>query len=179
MLACGNPSRGDDALGPLLLARLSPWLQEAGLDGHFELIEDFQFQIEHALDLQGRQGALFIDAAEHLAESFQCHPLVADRVPSHSTHAISPAAVLDVFARVVDGEPPAAWLLALRGERFALGEGLSYTARQSLAAGEAFLRGFCSQLAGGSPGLMSLPRPLAAIGSDADSGYDSASRSSP
>jgi Ni,Fe-hydrogenase maturation factor len=29
ILACGNPSRGDDALGPLLLERLQNWLDEA------------------------------------------------------------------------------------------------------------------------------------------------------
>jgi len=51
VFACGNPSRGDDALGPLLLDQLQIWLDEEGLADGFELISDFQWQIEHALDL--------------------------------------------------------------------------------------------------------------------------------
>ena len=37
----GNPSRGDDALGPLLLERLSRWL-EAHPSQDVEVIPDFQ-----------------------------------------------------------------------------------------------------------------------------------------
>ena len=62
ILACGNPSRGDDALGPLLLEHLEAWLAAEGLSNGFELIGDFQLNIEHALDLAGRRLALFIDA---------------------------------------------------------------------------------------------------------------------
>ena len=62
VFAVGNPSRGDDAIGPLLCGRLAKWLENEGLADGFELIEDFQLQIEHALDLQGRELALFIDA---------------------------------------------------------------------------------------------------------------------
>ncbi|MDP2785684.1 MAG: Ni/Fe hydrogenase, partial [Sulfurimicrobium sp.] len=54
----GNPSRGDDALGPLLLEQL------AALNlPHVELLTDFQLQVEHAVDLQGRERVLFIDAS--------------------------------------------------------------------------------------------------------------------
>jgi hypothetical protein len=47
---------------------------------------------------------------------------------------MSPQAVLKVFADIDDGEPPPCWLLAIRGERFELGEDLSESARQSLQA---------------------------------------------
>jgi Ni,Fe-hydrogenase maturation factor len=30
ILACGNPSRGDDALAPMLLDRLQNWLDQEG-----------------------------------------------------------------------------------------------------------------------------------------------------
>ena len=53
----GNELRGDDGIGPLLLRRL----EKAGWDDT-ELIEDFQLQIEHALDLKGAELALFLDA---------------------------------------------------------------------------------------------------------------------
>ena len=62
VFAVGNPSRGDDAIGPELCGRLENWLKNAGLAERVELIEDFQLNIEHALDLEGRELALFIDA---------------------------------------------------------------------------------------------------------------------
>ncbi len=54
IFAVGNPSRGDDAIGPECYGRLEKLLKNEILAGSVELIEDFQLQIEHALDLQGR-----------------------------------------------------------------------------------------------------------------------------
>ena len=47
VFAVGNPSRGDDAIGPELCARLEKWLAREGLSQRVELIEDFQLNIEH------------------------------------------------------------------------------------------------------------------------------------
>jgi hypothetical protein len=47
---------------------------------------------------------------------------------------MSPQAVLKVFADIDDGEPPPCWLLAIRGERYELGEPLSDAAQQALQA---------------------------------------------
>jgi len=146
VLACGNPSRGDDALGPLLLARLADWLATTGDDGSFELIEDFQFQIEHALDLQGRRAALFIDAGAATPAPFTLSPVLSDATPGHSTHAITPAAVLDVYRRVVGGELPPAYVLCVSGERFGLGEGLSDAAQRNLASAWTALQACCQVL---------------------------------
>lgn len=134
VLACGNPSRGDDALGPLLLARLAENLEQTGLSGRCELIEDFQFQVELALDLQHRAGVLFIDASETAVAPFELRPLLPDPSPSHSTHAISPGAVLCVYQKIIGEPPPPAWLLSVRGERYELGEGLSESGRTHLEA---------------------------------------------
>jgi len=145
VLACGNPSRGDDALGPLLLARLAAWLESEGLTEHFELIEDFQLQIEHALDLQGRRGALFIDAGLAMLPPFTLAPVYPDDTPGHSTHAISPGAVLAVYRRVVGGEPPPASLLCVRGEAYGLGEALSPLAAENLELAWPALQQFCRE----------------------------------
>jgi hydrogenase maturation protease len=104
ILACGNPSRGDDALGPYLLDRLHDWLRSEGLSDGFELIGDFQWQIEHALDLAGRRLALFIDADQQVAAPFALRRVLpADTLAcSPSTHALSPEAVLAVLARVLE-----------------------------------------------------------------------------
>jgi predicted GNAT family N-acyltransferase len=79
VLAWGNPSRGDDALGPLLAERLLIHVQTAGLASRVEVLTDFQLQVEHALDLVGRERILFVDAALDLAEPFTVRPLQAAR----------------------------------------------------------------------------------------------------
>lgn len=128
ILACGNPSRGDDALGPLLLDRLQAWLDAEGLADGFELIADFQLQIEHALDLAGRRLALFIDAGHATPAPFVFRAAVASGVTGHSTHALPPESVLAVLPRITEEAVPSAFVLCVRGEQFALGEGLSAAA---------------------------------------------------
>jgi hydrogenase maturation protease len=163
VFACGNPSRGDDALGPLLLERLRGWLAAAGWSQQFELIDDFQLQIEHALDLQGRRAALFIDAGEGTPApcTLAALPPVADSVPPACTHALPPAAVLAVYRRVVDATPPPAQVLCVRGERFELGEGLSAAAAAHLEAAWPALQRYCrerlAELAAGAGGEVTKP----------------------
>lgn len=132
VLAVGNPSRGDDALGPALLDRL----REAGVDrgGEVELLTDFQLQVEHALDLQDRRAVLFVDAALTGATvGATVAPIVADaRIPPAS-HALRPGAVLRVASEIAGRAPPA-WQLAIEGRSFGLGEGLSAAAERHLEA---------------------------------------------
>jgi hydrogenase maturation protease len=115
----GNASRGDDALGPLFVERL-----RAQLDGRgdVELLDDYQLQPEHALDLAGRERVLFVDASLDCAAPFEARAVAAARDASFSTHAMSPQALLQVYRDVQGEEPPPATLLAIRGERFELGE---------------------------------------------------------
>jgi hydrogenase maturation protease len=144
VLACGNPSRGDDALGPLLLDRLQIWLEAEALADSFELIGDFQLQIEHALDLAGRQLALFIDAGHGTPAPFQFRQAVAVSSTAHSTHALSPEAVLTVYPQVTAAPPPPAYVLCVRGESFELGEGLSQAAEAHADAAFALLQSLCT-----------------------------------
>jgi hydrogenase maturation protease len=137
VLAWGNPGRGDDALGPLLASRLAAL--PAGPQGHFELVEDFQLQVEHAMDLRGRRLALFIDAAAGLPGPYSFTRLAVRMQATHSTHALAPESVLAVAAEVLGEAPPSAFLLAVGGERFGLGEPLSGVAQANLEAAWRFL----------------------------------------
>jgi len=130
----GNPSRGDDALGPLFVEHFGTLAARHPEWGEIECLTDFQLQVEHALDLQGRERVLFVDASRDTPVPCSLERIEAARDDSFTTHAMSPQAVLKVYADIEDGEPPACWLLAIRGEHFELGEGLSDTARQSLQA---------------------------------------------
>lgn len=125
VFAVGNPSRGDDAIGPELLARLAAWLDKEGLTERVELIEDFQLNIEHALDLECRELALFIDAGKNTPAPYVFERIFPAAIPRHSTHALPPQAVLQVYRQTEGKEPPPSFVLCVRGEGFELGEGLA------------------------------------------------------
>ncbi|MHB8949216.1 MAG: hydrogenase maturation protease [Rhodoferax sp.] len=127
----GNLSRGDDALGPLLIERLRAL---AGPTTAVDFLDDYQLQIEHALDLVGRQRVLFVDASLSCRAPFEATPLQAAPDCSFSTHALSPQALLKVFCDLRGQAPPPCTLLAIRGERFGLGAPPSMAALAHLAA---------------------------------------------
>jgi hydrogenase maturation protease len=133
VLGWGNDARGDDALGPLLLRRLA----ESAPPG-VETIEDYQLQVEHALDLEGFDAALFVDASRGLSEPFAFREIAPAAARTPNTHALTPEAVLDVYVRVQGRAPPAAFVLALRGVEFELGASLSETGAHALEAATAF-----------------------------------------
>lgn len=149
VFAVGNPSRGDDALGPVLAERVRDWLALSGLAGAVDVIEDFQLQIEHALDLQGRSLALFVDAGEGTPPPLTLRPTGPSAHASHSTHALAPEAVLEVYRRTEGTEPPQAYVLCIRGEDFGLGSPLTAAARERADLAMDVL---CELLANPSPG---------------------------
>jgi hydrogenase maturation protease len=124
----GNLSRGDDALGPLLLEYAET---HCDLDA-IEVLTDFQLQIEHALDLENRRLVLFVDASVACADAFAFTVLEAAKDKSYTTHAMSPAAVLDVYQSIKNQIPPPCFLLSVKAEQFELGEGLSANAEANL-----------------------------------------------
>ncbi len=113
ILAVGNPSRGDDALGPLFLERLAAMREQRGDWNDIELLTDFQLQIEHAVDLENRALALFVDASVSCPPPFQLSQLQPVRDISYISHALSPAAVLHAvrFSCVI---PARKWFIVPR-----------------------------------------------------------------
>ena len=120
----GNPSRGDDAIGPLLVEHIDA-LNFPGVD----CLTDFQLQVEHALDLKGRQRVLFIDASVEAASPFTVTPLLPDKDASFTSHAMSPQAILHAFVQLEGCPPPPCWMLAVHGKSFELGDPLSSSAQ--------------------------------------------------
>jgi len=146
VFAVGNRSRGDDALGPMLLDRLAGALAAEGSESRFDLIDDFQLQVEHALDLAGRERALFIDAGTGTPAPFAFRAIEpADSVATHSTHALPPEAVLAVYRKLTGCAPPPAFVLCVRGESFELGADLTVTAKANLEAAWTHLMNLCRQ----------------------------------
>lgn len=135
VFAWGNPSRGDDALGPRFAEAVQAW-QLPGV----ECLTDFQLQVEHALDLQGRERVLFVDAtmapqssAQAATQGYGVTLLQPRRDTSFTTHALSPQAVLQAWVDLHGQPPPPAWLLSIHGQVWALGDPLSSAARHALA----------------------------------------------
>ena len=143
VIGSGNPSRGDDALGPEIISRLEHERERRPGWAGIELLTDFQLQVEHALDLEGRGLALFVDASLSGAEPFGLHRVWPVQDTSYTSHALSAAAVLEVYARATGRAPPPAFVLSVRGYRFELGEPLSESARENLEAATAFAIALC------------------------------------
>lgn len=120
VLAFGNPSRGDDAVGPILHEYLSQYLLP-----DIELLTDFQLQVEHILDLQRRKLVLFIDAGVNLPAPVCIQQIRASAAVSVSTHALEPSQLLACYTQVLGEAAPVSFLLALEGSAFELGSSLS------------------------------------------------------
>ena len=78
VIGWGNDARGDDALGPLLLRRIAEARPE------LDIVEDYQLQIEHALDLEGYDAVVFVDASRGLTEPFVFREIAPSAAPTHT-----------------------------------------------------------------------------------------------
>jgi len=144
----GNPSRGDDALGPALLERLGDLLATHPAKDETTLLTDFQLQPEHSLDIQGCDGVLFLDASVSCESPYAFTRLTPQAEVGYTTHAMHPAALLAVYREVMASEPPPAWLLTVRGVDFELGEPMSAAAQTNLDAAFGFVAQFLSERIG-------------------------------
>ena len=125
----GNPGRGDDALGPLLIEHMN----------HLKLADvtclvDMQLLIEHATDLVGFDQIIFIDADMSCGEPFEFSAVHAGKDSSYTSHTLTPAALLFIYLQIYQHAAPPAFLLRIRGYHFELGDALSARASVNLEA---------------------------------------------
>ena len=135
----GNPSRGDDALGPTIYQLLGDKQQMKGPPS-VDLLTDFQLQIEHSIDLENRDAIVFVDASVSCRAPYEFHAITPQADNSYTSHAMSPASVLAVYRQVNKCAPPPAWLLTIRGYDFSLGRSISTKAEHNLQQAHDFLR---------------------------------------
>jgi len=143
VFAYGNPGRGDDALGPELLAAI-----EAEGFATVECQGDMQLQVEHVTDLVGRSAILFVDADMSCAEPYAFARLDPERDGSYTSHAMTPGALLHAFRQVYGSDAPSAWMLRIRGHAFELGDPMGEQAGANLAAAIALVKKLCSDPSG-------------------------------
>jgi hydrogenase maturation protease len=140
VLGIGNPGRRDDGLGAAAAERLRKRrLRGVACDANYQLA------IEDALACAERDVVVFVDAARGLRKPFAFRKVKpAGGLPAMS-HALGPEAVLAVAAGLY-GKRPEAWILAVRGRRFGVGEGLTEEAGRNLELALAFLADFLKGL---------------------------------
>lgn len=133
VLAAGNEMRGDDAAGPALVS----YVERLAVPG-VRTVFDFQFQVEHAVDVAAADLALFIDAHVSQLRPVVFSSLDACAAPLPGTHALSPAEVLGVARQLGLAVPPV-FVLSVAGSTFELGAGMSAGTRQACSQAEALL----------------------------------------
>ncbi len=140
LLSCGNPSRGDDALGSELLDRLQAQLPPE-LQAQIALLTDFQLQIEQTLDMVGRRVVILADAALSGEAPFAWQRLTAESSTpiGFTTHHFTPRQLTNLFYQLYPAAEIEIWQLAIRGYAFELGAPLSPAAALNLDQSVAFL----------------------------------------
>lgn len=127
-IGIGNTGRSDDGLGWTFIERLT----EAGVPG--QKVRRYQLQIEDADLLRSYDRVIFVDAShEALPDGFVLHRIGPRDEVAFTTHALPPESVL-ALCRDVYGHKPNAWLLAIEGAEWNLGEELSTKAIRNLDA---------------------------------------------
>lgn len=134
IFAIGNESRGDDALAPMLVRELDSWLKLNKLSAQAELLEEFQLQIEHAMDMKDRQLVLFIDAGMDTPAPYSFYRTHTGDDPVLYSHAISPESLLTVYEQFYAETPPDAFVLCINGAGFELGDPLTLQAQTHLSS---------------------------------------------
>jgi Ni,Fe-hydrogenase maturation factor len=85
------------------------------------VLSDYQLNVEHAADLAEADLALFIDASLDSPDPWELRRLEPKNRNDFTTHAMLPETVLETCRQVYGKQVPA-FVLAVRGENFELGE---------------------------------------------------------
>ena len=144
----GNPARRDDGLGPKLIEQLQEiWLhrpnssydktRDDSLSGNsarvLELDFEFRYQlnVEDALTIKDYDAIVFADATAEGDTKAALTEIEPANSMSFTTHEMSPASFL-ALCRELFGRLPRAYVLAIRGYEWDVGENLSEQAGKNL-----------------------------------------------
>lgn len=127
LIGIGNDGRGDDALGWLFADRFAA---TAGVD----VACRYQLQVEDAELIRHYDRVIFADASlEEMENGFYFQPCQPAASLHFSTHRISPATIL-WLSREIYQSAATGYVLAIRGYRWELHQGLSPEAERNLNA---------------------------------------------
>jgi len=128
VVGIGNPLRRDDGLG-WLLADAVRMKNPAGVEVRHEL----QLLPELAADVSRFDRVFLLDAAVGLEPGdFRRFDLLVDPAPSHRVHDFPVSDLLDLMKILNPDWTPQLFLLAVAGQDFSVGEGVSETCTRML-----------------------------------------------
>ncbi|MCU0536817.1 MAG: hydrogenase maturation protease [Hydrococcus sp. Prado102] len=124
----GNDLRGDDGIGVEIARIVARW-NKPGVRS----LAVHQLTPELAAEIAESQLVIFIDAYQaSQAQNLQVCPIEPLHSDAFRSHNSDPQGLL-TLTRIVFGRCPPAWLIAVPGVNFELGEQLSPIARQGLS----------------------------------------------
>ena len=136
----GNPSRGDDAIGPKLHQIIEQLIAQFSL-ANIQLIEDFQLQPEHICDINEDAACIiFIDASYQGETAYQISAVNTAEAIGYTSHALSPATLITLYEKTQKKQCPPAFLLSVRGYAFELGAPISEMAEHNIKLTTRFLQ---------------------------------------
>ena len=121
----GNPGRQDDGLGPLV----SQEIEKLNLP-FVDTDENYQLQVEDALDIAKYDIIIFVDAAVEGKEPFSVRKVEPSDKITFTTHAVDPGSILAICKDTFDRTPDT-WLIGIRGYGFEFKEVLTEHAREN------------------------------------------------
>lgn len=133
VLGYGNPGRQDDGLGPAA----ATLIDDMGLPG-VTAFDNYQLNIENALDVAEHDVVWFVDASKTGAAPYAFHELASSTILEFTSHLIRPETVLAMAGHYFGGTPQA-FLLAIRGYKFEFVEALTPEASDNLQCATAML----------------------------------------
>ncbi len=127
----GNPGRQDDGLGNAMIERLEEFIAQEKIN-NVKLDSNYQLNIEDALEMNGNDFVLFVDASlEEEVEDFSLSPVQPSKKVEFTMHSTSPGFILNL-CRELYGSAPQTYLLHIKGYSWDLKEDLTEGARQNL-----------------------------------------------
>jgi len=133
MLGYGNPGRQDDGLGPAAIAEI----ENLGLP-NLTAFDNYQLNIEDAMDAAAHDIVWFIDAAKTGPSPYSVRPVSPSSTIEFTSHIVRPETILAIAGQCY-GRSPQAFLLAIRGYEFEFIEALTPCAKHNLDAALAML----------------------------------------
>jgi hydrogenase maturation protease len=138
ILACGNPLRGDDGVGPHLAA----WAEErfVGTPG-LRIISRQQWTPELAADLAKAEAAIFIDCSVAMPPGTTILAQVAParKTDAPATHQLDATELLELTNELYASLPRSALLLTIGAGSVELHEGFSEAVAAALPAAQTLL----------------------------------------
>ncbi len=142
ILACGNPSRGDDGAA----WRLAEMAAVAGLPEGVRLMVQQQWTPELAEDLAGCEAVLFVDCsvADEAGAVTLTEVRAAEKAPNYLTHHMEAPGLLRLAAELYGEGPERADLLVIGGESLGYTEDLSPAVEAALPRALELLRNWAA-----------------------------------